>query len=62
MTSPASERSGIRGGPGTSSSRFDSALAVDDRLEAYVSEHMARRLGAAVAAVRTGGTRYLEAG
>jgi 8-oxo-dGTP diphosphatase len=38
------------------------AFVDPDRLEAYVSEHMARRLGAAVAAVRMGGTSYLEAG
>ncbi len=31
------------------------------RLDAYVSKHMARRLAAAVTALRMGGTRYLEA-
>jgi len=38
------------------------AFVEPDRLDAHVSEHMGRRLGAAIAAVRMGGTRYLEAG
>jgi ADP-ribose pyrophosphatase YjhB (NUDIX family) len=38
------------------------AFVEPDQLDAHVSEHMARRLGAAIAAVRTGGTTYLEAG
>jgi hypothetical protein len=33
-----------------------------DRLDSYVTEHMARRLRAALAALEGGGTRYLEGG
>ena len=38
------------------------AFVEPDRLDAYVTDSMARRLGAAIAAVRIDGTRYLEAG
>lgn len=40
----------------------DWAFVHTDRLDAHVSESMARRLRAAVTAVRVGGTTYLEAG
>lgn len=38
------------------------AFLDSDRLDAFVTEHMARRLRTAMARVRLGGTSYLEAG